>query len=1093
MAHHRVPRALLDAASEEDMPPVPTAPPLPPLASLASRAWSPQYEAACAAFRGPTPRSNWIVPGRILCGERPHDNLKLLCGAGVTTFVSLQTKGESPPYDSGVTKLTPSARFMSLPIVDQCTTDDALVARLVLSLLQRLADGETLYIHCRGGHGRTGTVCSLLLGLVHGLDGPRALSTYQALHDLREQPCFASRSGYEPSADGAACVALFDEQRAQVIRLLAADEGEAAAGVATAAAEAEAPPPTTEAEPASRLNRHNSSKAERRALQQARRSAKPPSEAPPPPPASHRWSHYLVLDFEATCERNDPTQSQWSEIIEFPCVLVDAHTLATLGEFRSLVKPVGRPVGAFCTELTSITQEMVEGAPTLPAVLKQFSAWLPSVLGTDDVSSVLPVTCGEPDLSAMLPRECARKRLQVPPVLKRYCNVKKPFTAHTGAKAGGMDKMLRQLQLPLVGRHHLGIDDARNIAAIVVRLRQLGAKIDATGGSSATDDATDANEGDAAAAPLPPQRNLSEAYGRGASKYDEATLAEWRTRGEGAADAAKRRDWATAVGEFEACVSLRPDWDKGRACLAKAKEKAEAAAAPAAAPAAVAPPVEALPVEAAAAEASAAEASASASASASAPASASASAADSRGGQGRLGPQVPSFVALVGLPGCGKSTFARALAASHKSWVALDSDEVGGRRAFEEALSRACGGGAESRVVVDRCNVKPADRRTLLEIVGRGAPGKRGGGGGGGGACVAVFFDTDKRTCIERVAGRTDHPSIPYGHGRPAVESMAKALELPPAVEKLRAGGGAAAASADAEGFRWHVVRSAAEADALLSSWGAAPAEAAPLGLFKFPRTRHIVNTGGTAVTRDDLLMDDADARRFFDGVTTVVAEEKVDGANLGISLTADYQFRCQNRSHFVNPQSHAQFKPLAGWLEEHGWALCSLLEPEVEVLFGEWCVAQHSVKYSKLPGYFLAFDIYNKRTGTFVSASERNRRLAGLEIPVVRTLARRTFASKDELLELLEMQSAYGDGYVEGTYLRIDSDAGGAGAGAADAAAHAPRNELRGKIVRSDFIQGITDHWQASDIVKNGVRPDLWAGVEEEEEEEEEEAVGVA
>ena len=62
-------------------------------------------------------------------------------------------------------------------------------------------------------------------------------SGFEALHDLREQPCFASRSGYEPSADGAACVALFDEQRAQVIRLLAADEGEAAAGVAAAAVE----------------------------------------------------------------------------------------------------------------------------------------------------------------------------------------------------------------------------------------------------------------------------------------------------------------------------------------------------------------------------------------------------------------------------------------------------------------------------------------------------------------------------------------------------------------------------------------------------------------------------------------------------------------------------------------------------------------------------------------------------------------------------------------------------------------------------------------------------------------------------------------
>ena len=73
------------------------------------------------------------------------------------------------------------------------------------------------------------------------------------------------------------------------------------------------------------------------------------------------------------------------------------------------------------------------------------------VLGVDRLASVAEI-------------ERARKRLQEPPVLKRYCNVKKPFTAHTGAKAGGMDKMLRQLQLPLVGRHHLGIDDARNEA-----------------------------------------------------------------------------------------------------------------------------------------------------------------------------------------------------------------------------------------------------------------------------------------------------------------------------------------------------------------------------------------------------------------------------------------------------------------------------------------------------------------------------------------------------------------------------------------------------------------------------------------------------
>ena len=69
------------------------------------------------------------------------------------------------------------------------------------------------------------------------------------------------------------------------------------------------------------------------------------------------------------------------------------------------------------------------------------------------------------------------------------------------------------------------------------------------------------------------------------------------------------------------------------------------------------------------------------------------------------------------------------------------------------------------------------------------------------------------------------------------------------------------------EGFdAVHCVTSEAEVAALLTRWGAAPPQPPPLGLFKFPRTRHVLNTGGTAVSRDDLVMDAADARRFFDG-----------------------------------------------------------------------------------------------------------------------------------------------------------------------------------------------------------------------------------
>merc|ERR1711924_423241 len=127
-----------------------------------------------------------------------------------------------------------------------------------------------------------------------------------------------------------------------------------------------------------------------------------------------------------------------------------------------------------------ITQAQVDPADTIDQVAKRFELWLPSVLGTDDLSGVLPVTCGEPDLSSMLPRECARKVLQVPPALKRYCNVKRPFRELLGISPGSMVKMLRVLNLSLEGRHPSGIDDTRNISRVVAEIASRGAVLDVT-------------------------------------------------------------------------------------------------------------------------------------------------------------------------------------------------------------------------------------------------------------------------------------------------------------------------------------------------------------------------------------------------------------------------------------------------------------------------------------------------------------------------------------------------------------------------------------------------------------------------------------
>lgn len=173
--------------------------------------------------------------------------------------------------------------------------------------------------------------------------------------------------------------------------------------------------------------------------------------------------------------------------------------------------------------------------------------------------------------------------------------------------------------------------------------------------------------------------------------------------------------------------------------------------------------------------------------------------------------------------------------------------------------------------------------------------------------------------------------------------------------------------------------------------------------LFKFPRTKHLFDAGGNGVSRDDLLMDPAEEKSFYTArpaqqPVLVAVEEKVDGANLGLSIGTDMQVYVQNRSHFVNSKTHRQFSSLDAWLVEHSHALYDILEPGKHVLFGEWLYAKHSIHYTHLPGYFMAFDLYDKETGKFYSWRERNRRLENSDIPVVRLISETTIRGRDEV-----------------------------------------------------------------------------------------------
>ena len=147
--------------------------------------------------------------------------------------------------------------------------------------------------------------------------------------------------------------------------------------------------------------------------------------------------------------------------------------------------------------------------------------------------------------------------------------------------------------------------------------------------------------------------------------------------------------------------------------------------------------------------------------------------------------------------------------------------------------------------------------------------------------------------------------------------------------------------------------------------------------IYKFPRTRHLINLG--SASRDDLILSKDEMKRFLDvsDGSIITLEEKVDGANLGISIDeVTLAFRVQNRSHYVNRNSHEQFKKLDKWLGDHSSDLFALLQPDESklnprtkyIVYGEWLCLKHSIGYDRLPDTFLVFDIFEAYSGKFLS-----------------------------------------------------------------------------------------------------------------------------
>lgn len=185
----------------------------------------------------------------------------------------------------------------------------------------------------------------------------------------------------------------------------------------------------------------------------------------------------VAIDFEATCDQ--PYNAGPQEIIEFPAVVVDPGGPADGAEFHSHVRPVAHPrLTPFCATLTGIRQEQVDAAPSFPKVLKRFDQWRRSAAGDD----ALAVTCGDWDLGSLLPRQCAQHRLAVPAWADRWANLKRLYEWHfpSATDRAHLADIAASLGVPLEGRLHSGIDDARNIARVLRKMLELGVPVENT-------------------------------------------------------------------------------------------------------------------------------------------------------------------------------------------------------------------------------------------------------------------------------------------------------------------------------------------------------------------------------------------------------------------------------------------------------------------------------------------------------------------------------------------------------------------------------------------------------------------------------------